>query len=122
MSNSTAADLFNENFEIPSFDAGTTVPAQTMEKNTDSNEGSQLPLYIGIGLAILIVVVLLSMILKKQKNKVEEEEVQVKEQQKEEEHKPQAIEIKASKKTNNFATPTNINKCIRLFLENTRTK
>ena len=123
MSNQSSSDLFN-NFEIPAFDAGTTVPAQTHTKEitTTASQNDLLPIYIGSGIAVFIILVLLALLLKKKKK--EDTYVQEIESEKEEieTKRPQAIEIRSKKETNNFATPINLNQCIRLFLENTRIK
>lgn len=122
MSNSSAADLFNNNFEIPSFDAGTTVPAQTVAKEPVKTTNDSLPMYIGIGIIVLIFIIIISKLIKRPNEQILSEEIDVTEETKTEVQKSQVVEIKTSKKNNSFATPTNINKCIRLFLENTRIK
>ncbi|MBQ4077594.1 hypothetical protein IJD15_00235 [bacterium] len=122
MSNSSAKDLFNNNFEIPSFDAGTTVPAQTVAKDNVKTTNDAIPMYIGIGIIVLIVIIALSKLLKKSNKQVLSENIENTETTEEKTPHPQVVEIRASKKNSNFATPTNINKCIRLFLENTRIK
>ena len=121
MSNQTSSDLFN-NFEIPAFDAGTTVPAQTLPKEVTptANENDLMPIYIGAGIAVFVILLLFLLLLKKKKNTAYVHEIE--EEQIEEIKRPQAVEIRTKKETNNFATPINLNQCIRLFLENTRTK
>lgn len=120
MSNQSSSDLFN-NFEIPAFDAGTTVPAQTLPKEVTTTTNDLMPMYIGAGVAVFVLIVIVSMLLKKKKNITYVQEIE-QEQLKEETKRPQAVEIRTKKETSNFATPMNLNQCIRLFLENTRTK
>ena len=79
-------------------------------------------MYIGIGIIVLIVIIALSKLLKKSNKQVLSENIENTETTEEKTPHPQVVEIRASKKNSNFATPTNINKCIRLFLENTRIK
>ena len=122
MSNSSAADLFNNKFEIPSFDAGTTVPAQTVAKQPVKTSNDSIPMYIGIGIIVLIIIIIISKLIKRQNKQILQEEIYISEETRTETQSPQVVEIKTSKKNNSFATPTNINKCIRLFLENTRIK
>ena len=122
MSNSSAKDLFNNNFEIPSFDAGTTVPAQTVAKEPVQTNNDSMPIYVGIGITVLIVIIILAKLLKKPNKQILSENIESNEEVKEEVQHPQVVEIRATKKSSCFATPTNINKCIRLFLENTRIK
>lgn len=130
MNNTDSSDLFNNNIEIPAFDAGTSVPAQSAE-NTNFNETNFLPFTIIISVSVLLIVVAIIMFTKrlkeKQLNKINED-IQVRRQIKAEvkgnkkEDIPQSLEIKTKKEASNFSTPTNLDKCIRLFLENTRNK
>lgn len=122
MSNSSTKDLFNNNFAIPSFDAGTTVPAQTVAKEPVKTNNDSMPMYIGIGITVLIVIIVLAKLLKKQNKQILSEDIEANEEVKETVQHPQVVEIRATKKNSSFATPTNVNKCIRLFLENTRIK
>ena len=57
MSNQSSSDLFN-NFEIPAFDAGTTVPAQTLPKEVTTTTNDLMPMYIGAGVAVFVLIVI----------------------------------------------------------------
>lgn len=121
MNNSLPADLFND-YQTPTFETGTSVPAQT-ESAVVSN--SSFPW--GIVITSAIAAIILFVVIKKMFSKpvYVENITQLPQQQEnkvEQETKPHAVEIKNKKGHSNLATPTNINKCIRGFLENTRTK
>ncbi len=130
MSNTPSKDLFND-FEIPAFETGTNVPVPPSGAVAVPSVSSEIP-YITIiaGIAAIMMFILLIKLFKKERKErnfeeqeedfIEEETVAVEKTI----NKPatQAIEIKSKKEKRNFSTPTNINKCIRLFLENTRTK
>ena len=127
MNNTESSDLFN-NFEIPAFDAGTkTVPAQTLSEtkiSTNDYLNNSLTTYIGIGLIVIILLIVFIVLLTKNSKKTYkiEEEKDIPVENNEITQANKAIEIKTRKKTSNLATPTNLNQCIKLFLENTRTK
>lgn len=122
MNNNLPADLFND-YQAPTFETGTSVPAQTQsefQKNFSDNS-----LSFGIVIASVITAILLFTVIKKLLQKPTSNVEYIKEevvQRVEPAPKPHAVEIKNKKENSNFATPTNINKCIRGFLENTRTK
>ncbi len=129
MSNTPSSDLFN-NFEIPAFETGTNVPVPPAGAVEVPPVASEIP-YITViaAVAAIMMFILLIKLFKKSSNhqNIDEEDVYFEQEVVETENQvrkpaPQAIEIKTKKEKKNFATPTNINKCIRLFLENTRTK
>lgn len=118
MNNKISTDLFND-YQVPTFETGTGVPAQA-----ESTAVSESSFPYGIVITVIIAAVILFTIVKKllskpSNNEYIQEEVT---QRVEPEKKPQAVEIKRRNEKSNFATPTNLNKCIRGFLENTRTK
>ena len=133
MSNTPSADLFN-NFEIPAFETGTTVPAQPSGAIARPPVSKEIPVYTVIAaISVILMFILLIKLFRKDAKKqnyvdIDEEEQYTPPQTqtiKEEVIKtpaPTAVEIKTRKEKTNFSTPTNLNKCIRLFLENTRTK
>lgn len=132
MSNTPSADLFN-NFEIPAFETGTTVPAQPSGAIATPPVSKEIPVYTIIAaISVILMFILLIKLFRKDSKKQAYEEIDDEEpytQQPEEIKEdiiktpaPTAVEIKTRKEKTNFSTPTNLNKCIRLFLENTRTK
>ena len=138
MNNTPSADSF-KNFEIPAFETGTVVPAPPAgaveTQSSSSNDFSYIPIIASIAviLVIIIVVILKKPFKKSEIEFIDDEQPKVirkekKPQQQKVEttieiEKPKAVEIKTPKQDRkNFATPTNLNKCIRLFLENTRTR
>lgn len=132
MSNTPSADLFN-NFEIPAFETGTTVPAQPSGAITKPPVAKEIPVYTVIAaISVILMFILLIKLFRKDSRKqnyidIEEEESYTPQTEtiKEDIIKtpaPTAVEIKTRKERTNFSTPVNLNKCIRLFLENTRTK
>ena len=126
MNNTESSDLFN-NFEIPAFDAGTkTVPAQMVSETkvpAKNDFNNSLTTYIGIGLiTIVLLIVFIVLLTKKTQKPIQEEQEETVEKNIEIPQQNKVIEIKTKKKTSSLATPTNIKQCIKLFLENTRTK
>ena len=139
MSNTPSPDLF-KNFEVPAFETGTEVPvpptgAIEVENSSSDAELPYLPVIATIALVLIIAIIAIK---KKPFKKSEIEFIDdeppkiVKKEKKPQQQKvettieieqPKAVEIKTAKQERkNFATPTNLNKCIRLFLENTRTR
>lgn len=136
MSNTPSADLFKD-FEIPAFETGTTVPAQPVgavdvPNNSANTEFPFMPVIATI--AAIMIVALIIKLAKGNKQEVQVEQPiskKIKKEQKTQQEvetpsgieRQKAVEIKSPKRERrNFATPTNLNKCIRLFLENTRTR
>lgn len=139
MSNTPSAELFKD-FEIPAFETGTEVPASPagadeIPSNSTTNTLPYLPI-----IATIIIIIIVAIVIKQNTKLFKKSELVIiedeppkpikkeKKQQKITEktieiEKPKAVEIKTTKQERkNFATPTNLNKCIRLFLENTRTR
>ncbi len=139
MSNTPSPDLF-KNFEVPAFETGTEVPvppagAVEVETSSSNNAFPYMPVIATVALVlILVIVAIIKKPLKKSEIEFIDDEPQkpVKKEKKPQQQKvettieiekPKAVEIKTAKQERkNFATPTNLNKCIRLFLENTRTR
>lgn len=132
MSNTPSADLFN-NFEIPAFETGTTVPAQPSGAIAKPPVSKEIPVYTVIAaISVILMFILLIKLFRKDSKKqtyveIDDEEPYTQQPEKTKEDiiktpAPTAVEIKTRKEKTNFSTPTNLNKCIRLFLENTRTK
>ena len=139
MSNTPSADLFKD-FEIPAFETGTTVPAQpvgavgavNVPNNSANTEFPFMPVIATI--AAIMIVALIIKLAKGNKQEVQVEQPipkKIKKEQKTQQEvetpsgieRQKAVEIKSpNRERKNFATPTNLNKCIRLFLENTRTR
>lgn len=124
MNNTNSKDLFNE-IQIPAFETGTDVLPPVPEFQSDKTSSS-FPVGIIITFLIIIIVLVAYIIRKFFFNSVNINNQPLEEIQQEKEPepipKPHAVEIKAKRESKSFATPSNIQKCIRLFLENTRSK
>lgn len=116
----SSSNGFNS-FEIPAFDAGehtASIKSEPIKESsgTTSFISSNLVIIIAVILGIIIVSKIIKAVMAAAKPKeleiIPEEEPQQK----------QVIQIKTPKESSNYSTPSNITKCIRLFLENTRTK
>ena len=129
-SNQIQSDLFS-NMQIPEYDAKNSV-ATTSTTASSNNGAMDIPticIFSGIILAVIVLLVILMNSLKpapkpivtKQRTKtisqpkIEEEDEEIPKKQ-------QVMQTKKADESSNFATPNNVTKCIRLFLETTRIK
>lgn len=122
------SDIFS-NMHIPEYDAQTSV-ATTSAPPVNSGNAMDITTICVLSVIVIAVVALLAILMNslkpapqpvKQRKKTITQPKQ-EEQTEEVQKKQQVIQTKKADETSNFATPNNITKCIRLFLETTRIK
>ena len=123
-------DIFS-NMHIPAYDAKTdvTTTVGTPVKTEAQNQTTNIIVLSMILICVILIFVVLTKMLKPQKQvttvqrqKSIEKHKQTQKEEIEEPPKQQIIQTKKSQDDCNFATPKNVEKCIRLFLETTRIK
>lgn len=121
-------DIFS-NMHIPEYDAKTdvTTTVGTPTKTEAQDQATNIVVFSIMLVCVVLIFVVIAKMLKPQKQITTVQRPKSIQQHKpkeeiEEPPKQQVIQTKRSQDDCNFATPKNIEKCIRLFLETTRIK
>ena len=127
-SNQIQSDLFS-NMQIPEYDAKNSVSSTSASASNNGNamDTTTICVLSGIIIAVILLFVVLMKSIKPAKPAPKQKIKSISQPKKQDDieeipKKQQVIQTKKSNETSNFATPSNITKCIRLFLETTRTK